>query len=74
MSRYIGIDVKEPETICDDANCPNCDIIKILDNKVNTQPAASNFVSLCRKEATETKVYDKCDLALLMVSAEEKRT
>ena len=22
MSRYIGVEVKEPETICDDANCP----------------------------------------------------
>jgi hypothetical protein len=59
--------------VCDDANYPDCGVIKILDNNVNTQPASSNFVSLCRKEATETIVYDKCELALLMVSSEEKR-
>lgn len=59
--------------ICDDANYPECNIIKILDNKVNTQPASSTFVSLCRKEATEARIYDKCELALLMVSPKEKR-
>jgi hypothetical protein len=60
--------------ICDDANYPNCDIIKVLDNNVNSQSAVSNFVSLCRKEATETKIYDKCEMGLLIISSEEKRT
>ena len=64
----------EGDIICDDANYPNCGVIKILDNNVNTQPASSTFVSLCRKESTETKVYNKCELAILMVSSEEKRT
>jgi hypothetical protein len=63
----------EGSIICDDTTYPNCDIIEILDNNVNSQPAVSNFVSLCRKDASETKIYDKCELALLMVSSEEKR-
>jgi hypothetical protein len=62
----------EGSVVCDDTNYPNCDIVKILDNNVNSQPAVSTFVSLCRKEATDTKVYDKCELALLMVSSESK--
>jgi hypothetical protein len=58
--------------ICDDSNYPNCDIINILDNNVNSQPFVSTYVSLCRKEATDTIIYDKCELALLMVSSESK--
>lgn len=60
--------------LCDNSNYPDCGDIKILDENVNTQPAVSSFVSLCRKEATEAKIYDKCELAVLMVSSEEKRT
>jgi len=59
---------------CDASSYPNCDIVEILDRNVNTQPASSNFVSLCRKEFDGVKIYDKCELALLMVSSEEKRT
>tara|TARA_Y100000296_G_C4996412_1_gene167953 strand:+ start:311 stop:436 length:126 start_codon:yes stop_codon:yes gene_type:complete len=29
---------------------------------------ASNFVVLCRKESSEGEVYDKCEIAKLMVS------
>ena len=60
--------------ICDGSNYPDCDIIEILDKKVNTLPATSNFVSLCRKETNGVMIYDKCELAVLMVSSEEKRT
>lgn len=60
--------------LCDIDNYPNCDVIKILDKNVNTQPAISNFVSLCRKESNGAIIYDKCELARLMVSSEEKRT
>jgi hypothetical protein len=64
----------EGSILCDKKNYPDCDIIKILDKKVNTQPATPNFVALCRKEKTTSIIYDKCELALLMVSSEEKRT
>ncbi|MDD5012676.1 MAG: hypothetical protein PHQ66_03485 [Candidatus Nanoarchaeia archaeon] len=58
---------------CSLDNYPNCEIVNILDRKVNALPPSSNFISLCRKEKTERMVYDKCELALLMVSSEDKR-
>ena len=64
----------EGSIICEQGNYPNCDIVKILDKKVNTLPAMSNFVSLCRKETNRISIYDKCELAVLMVSSQEKRT
>ena len=62
----------EEEVLCDAANYPNCGIIKILDKDVNTQPASSNFVSLCRKDSNGIIIYDKCELAILMVSSQSK--
>lgn len=64
----------EGNVVCDANNYPNCDIVEILDKNVNTQPASSNFVSLCRKDSNGIMIYDKCELARLMVSSEEKRT
>lgn len=64
----------EGNILCDDANYPNCGIIKLLDKNVNTLPAVSNFVALCRKETNGITIYDKCELALLMISSQEKRT
>lgn len=63
----------EGNILCGEKNYPDCGIVKILDKNVNTLPATSNFVSLCRKETTETMIYDKCELAILMVSSEDKR-
>ncbi len=62
------------DIICEENNYPDCNIVKIFDKKVNTLPAISNFVSLCRKETNGIMIYDKCELALLMVSSQEKRT
>jgi hypothetical protein len=62
----------EEDVLCNEANYPDCGIVKILDKQVNTLPASSNFVALCRKEATETGIYNKCELALLAVSSEDK--
>ena len=63
----------EGNVLCNINNYPDCDIVVILDKKVNTQPAVSNFVALCRKESNGAIIYDKCELAELMVSSEEKR-
>jgi hypothetical protein len=60
-------------TTCTFENYPNCEIISILDRKINSLPPSTNFISLCRKERTDRIIYDKCELALLMVSAEDKR-
>ena len=62
----------EDTTLCTEENYPNCGIIKILDKNVNSTAFTSNFVSLCRKEKSETMIYDKCELAILMVASEDK--
>ena len=59
-------------TTCNLENYPNCEIINVLNLNVNSLPPSSNFVSLCRKEKSERIIYDKCELALLMVSSEDK--
>jgi hypothetical protein len=59
---------------CSLENYPNCEIVTVLNRNVNSLPPSSNFVSLCRKEKNERIIYDKCELALLMVSSEDKRT
>jgi len=58
--------------ICTSQNYPNCGIVKVFESKKNALPPSTNFISLCRKEVSERIIYDKCELALLMVSSEEK--
>jgi hypothetical protein len=47
-------------------NYPDCNTIKIREGEITTEH--SNFISLCRKEYFEEEVYDKCEIAKLMVS------
>lgn len=58
--------------ICNDENYENCGVIKVLERSVKTLPSSSSFVSLCRKEITEEMIYDKCEMAKLLVSGEDK--
>jgi len=59
----------ESEIICNLGNYPNCNVIRVrLKNVAGTD--LSNFVSLCRKESSEGEVYDKCELARLIISYE----
>lgn len=60
------------DTICNNENYEDCGIIKVLDRNVKTLASSSNFVSLCRKETDETGIYDKCVLAKLIVTGEDK--
>jgi hypothetical protein len=60
------------EIVCNEENYPECGIINILDKEKNSTSFSSNFVSLCRKEAGESMIYDKCELAILMVASEDK--
>lgn len=57
--------------ICDSGIYPECGIIKIYDKEVSGFDI-SNFVSLCRKESLDEEVYDKCELAKLIISYEKK--
>ena len=59
-------------TPCDSSNYPNCGVLTILNRSVKTLPASSNFITLCRKESINRSVYDKCELAKLIVSGEDK--
>ncbi len=61
------------DIICTPTNYQNCGIIEVFSKNVNSLPPASNFVSLCRKESYNEEIYDKCELAKLMVSSEDKR-
>jgi hypothetical protein len=62
----------ESDTVCQESNYPDCGIVKILDKNVKTLPYSSNFVSLCRKEVSETGIYDKCELARLMIASQDR--
>ena len=61
----------EGEEICSLGNYPNCNIIRVKGDEISGN-YISNFVALCRKELYEGDVYDKCELAKLMVSYEEQ--
>lgn len=58
--------------VCTFENYPDCGIIEVYSENVNKLPASSNFVALCRKDNLEERVYGKCELARLLVSAEDK--
>ena len=57
---------------CNLENYPDCGIIKVYSKNVNKLPVSSNFVALCWKETSNTGVYGKCEIARLMISAEDK--
>lgn len=56
------------DSLCTITNYPDCNIIRLKQGVSGF--SAENFVSLCRKEAEEN-IYDKCELAILIVSYEE---
>lgn len=62
---------KTGNEICNLGNYPDCNIIRMRSKDI-IGDYLSNFVSLCRKESFEGEVYDKCELARIMVSYEEK--
>lgn len=57
---------------CTVANYQECGVIEVLSKDVNLQPASSNYVSLCKKDSYDGEIYNKCELALLIVSSEDK--
>ncbi|MBU0894367.1 MAG: hypothetical protein KKF48_04775 [Nanoarchaeota archaeon] len=68
---YPGITGK---VLCNSGNYPNCNIIRLISDEI-TGVDASTFVSLCRKEldtGSDLGFYNKCELAKLMVSYEQK--
>ena len=55
---------------CNLGNYPDCNYIKLFDKELTGFGQAKNFVTLCRKENLGGDVYDKCELAMLVI--EEK--
>jgi len=62
----------EGDKVCDDSNYPDCGIVNVLNKNVKILPYSSNFVSLCRKETNGAIIYDKCELAVLLIASEDK--
>jgi len=60
----------ENDVDCNIGNYPNCNVIKIIDSKT-TGYYQTNFVALCSKASDGVGVYDKCEIARLMVGYEE---
>ena len=55
--------------LCSKNNYESCGVIEILSsNNPNALPSTSNFVSLCLKDSEESVIYDKCELAKLIVT------
>ena len=54
------------EIECTQSNYPNCNVIKIRDGEIGG--SHSNYVSLCRKESSDTGFYDKCEIGILTVA------
>ncbi len=63
-----GIKIKKiyPEdiSVCTSENYPDCGEITLFTGRGT---GVSNFVALCRKENIEEEIYDKCDLARIIV-------
>ena len=60
------------EKECTFGNYPNCTHLRIISDKV-IGTDYSTFVSLCRKEAYEGDIYDRCELAKFIISYGENR-
>ena len=61
----------QQDILCTKSNYPNCNLIK-LNLKSEVGFSVSNFASLCRKESTGSNIYDKCELARIIVSYEKR--
>lgn len=62
----------DADVICSIENYPDCNIIKIGSGKISAE--YPNFVSLCRKESFEGDIYDRCELAKIMINYKDWRT
>jgi len=61
----------EGDVVCTLGNYPDCHIINLQSKEINIEH--SNFISLCRKDLINGEVYDKCELAKILVSYKDWR-
>lgn len=57
---------------CTLTNYNKCGVINLFSKEVNLLPATSNFVTLCKKDLYNGETYDKCEIAKLLISSEDK--
>lgn len=67
---YTIFPITNQQIECNLGNYPNCNYIRLFDKELTGFGQAKNFVTLCRKENLGGDVYDKCELAMLVI--EEK--
>ena len=56
----------ENPVLCNIGNYPDCGIIRIFSSEIK-RTSVSNFVSLCRKAVVDGEIYDKCELARVVI-------
>jgi hypothetical protein len=61
----------EKEILCSLNNYPDCNVMEIYSEE-NDGADISNFITLCRKDSSESKSYDKCEIAKMSVSYDLK--
>ena len=55
---------------CRVSNYPDCSTIKLF-TQSNSAPISS-FISLCRKDSNNGRIYDKCELARIMIEISDE--
>ena len=61
----------EEEIECTKENYPDCNYLEIYSDNSEDKIYKTSFVSLCRQEQFEDRVYDKCEIGRLMVAYDE---
>lgn len=62
----------EDEISCTLGNYPDCNFIQLYSKEISGV-GVSNFVSLCRKENSGEEIYNKCELAKIIVFYEDPK-
>ncbi len=57
----------EETVLCTTQNYPNCNTLRLYSSEVSGT-YYENYVAICRKASEEGNIYDKCELAYLMIS------
>lgn len=72
---YPKLDSRNSNEIeCTGRNYPDCNSIVLFEDNINHSAGTySNFVTLCRKESSEGKSYDQCDVGRLIIYPKNKR-
>ena len=64
----------DKETIeCTEKNYPYCNYFKVYDSGITNIEMVETFAALCRKDKANEYIYDKCELARVLVGFEKKQ-